>query len=378
MSRWFSYYSEVLLRVVPEDEYALALEQVAEALPIRLAVVDRHGRVIVWNRAMAADGVTRESALGHPLLHVLPGLASDVNQDWGAAFSAALEQGRELDLPRHPLGDRVVRATLTPLRGAAGRVFGAILALEDITDRVRAEERRVLRVRSDAVEALGAGIAHEIRNPLNALSLHLQLLRERLADPAADRADLLAKADRMVDEMRRVDDLVSHLLEVSRGGSPAREPMPLDPIVKRVVETLRALADREGVALVAVPGSRRTLDLDPLRLERALHNLVRNAVEAVARGGHVWVTTRDDPHSTVVVVDDDGPGIAAGDRGRIFELFFSRKRGGTGLGLPLARRAVEDHGGEIEVLERPGGGARFVVHLPLAEPEPREARWRAS
>ena len=66
----------------------------------------------------------------------------------------------------------------------------------------------------------------------------------------------------------------------------------------------------------------------------------------------------------MIVVDDDGPGVPPEDRSRVFELFFTRKRGGTGLGLPLARRAVEDHGGEIEVLARPGGGARFVVHLP--------------
>jgi signal transduction histidine kinase len=101
---------------------------------------------------------------------------------------------------------------------------------------------------------------------------------------------------------------------------------------------------------------------------------VRNAIEAAGRGGHVQIVTRDDPHSTVIMVDDDGPGIAPDDRARVFELFWTRKRGGTGLGLPLAQRAVESHGGEIEVLARPGGGARFVIHLPLpGEPLPGEA-----
>ena len=134
------------------------------------------------------------------------------------------------------------------------------------------------------------------------------------------------------------------------------------------------MAAKAGVTLSHVDGSRRTLHLDPVRIDRALHNLVRNAIEAAPRGGHVVVSTRDDPHSTVVVVDDDGPGIPPEDRPRIFELFFTRKRGGTGLGLPLARRAIHDHGGELEVLDRPGGGARFVVHMPLSEgdgdPEP--------
>lgn len=369
MSRWFHYYTEVLVRVVPESDYALAIEQLAEALPLEVAAVDRTGRVIVWNRALATVATPREAALGRPLLEALPGLLTDRNLDWRRALEGVLSGGPSLELPRHPLGDRVVRVTLAALQGAeeGSPPLGAVLVLDDITERVRQEERRVLRVRSDAVEALGAGIAHEVRNPLNALSLNLQLLRERLEDPAADRADLVAKADTMIAEMRRMDDLVTHLLEVSRGGPPDREPLRLGPLVARVVDRLDATASRAGVALTHVDGSRRTLYVDPVRLDRALHNLVRNAIEAAPRGGQVVVTTRDDPHSTVVVVDDDGPGIPPEDRPRIFELFFTRKRGGTGLGLPLARRAIHDHGGELEVLDRPGGGARFVVHLPLSE-----------
>lgn len=376
MSRWFHYYTEVLVRVVPESDYALALEQLAEALPLEVAAVDRTGRIIVWNRALSAGVTPRDRVLGRPLLEALPGLLGDRNLDWRRALEGVLAGGPTLELPRHPLGDRVVRVTLSPLQGAeeGAPPIGAVLVLDDITERVRQEERRVLRVRSDAVEALGAGIAHEVRNPLNALSLNLQLLRERLEDPASDRADLLSKADTMIAEMRRMDDLVTHLLEVSRGGPPAREPLRLGPLVSRLVGRLEATAVRAGVTLTHVDGSRRTLHLDPVRIDRALHNLVRNAIEAAPRGGRVVVTTRDDPHSTVVVVDDDGPGIPPADRPRIFELFFTRKRGGTGLGLPLARRAIHDHGGELEVLDRPGGGARFVVHLPLSDedspPEP--------
>jgi PAS domain S-box-containing protein len=362
---WFRYYSEVLVRILPESEYAVALEQLAEALPLQIAAVDRTGRVVVWNRLLDREVRPRREALGRPLLEVFPGLAEDRNLAWEAALAGALAGKERLDLTRHPLGERVVRAVLAPLLGAAGEVQGAALAVEDITERVRSEERRVLRARSDAVEALGAGIAHEVRNPLNALSLNLQLLRERLSDPAAERGDLLEKADAMIAELRRMDGLVTHLLEVSRGGPPDREEGRLDPVVERVVERLRPTAERAGTTLRFRAGSSRTLSLDPARMDRALHNLVRNAIEATPRGGNVWVSTRDDKASTVVAVEDDGPGIPAEDRPRIFELFFTRKRGGTGLGLPLARRAIQDHGGELEVLERPGGGTRFLVHLPI-------------
>ncbi len=373
MTRQFHVYWAWLGRVVSEGDYALALEQLSDALPVAIVAVDRSAHVIVWNRAMAALGPSKEDALGRPLLDVLPSLRHDKNLDWEADLRRVLREHVTVERSRHPMGDRVVRVTLAPLEGpeASGEVLGAVLAIEDITERVRAEERRLLRVRSDAVEDLGAGIAHEVRNPLNALSLNLQLLRERLEDPEAERGDLLAKTDTMIAEMRRMDELVTHLLEVSRGGSAVREPRPVDPIVARTVDLLRGKAERAGASLVHVPGSRRTLDLDAVRIERALHNLVRNALEAVPRGGHVTVTTRDDPHSTVVVVDDDGPGIPPADRPRLFELFFTRKRGGTGLGLPLAQRAIHDHGGELEVLDRPGGGTRFVVHLPFDGDESR-------
>lgn len=369
MSRAFHVHATWLVRIVSEGDYALALEQLSDALPIEIAAVDRTGRVIVWNRAMEALGASKADALGRPLLEALPALKVDKNLDWAGDLERVLTERVTIERPRHPMGDRLVRVTLAPLEGpdATRDVLGAVLAVEDITDRVRAEERRILRVRSDAVEDLGAGIAHEVRNPLNALSLNLQLLREKLEDPHAERADLLAKTDTMIGEMRRMDELVTHLLEVSRGGSPAREPRHVDPIVARTVELLRGLAERAGASLSCALGSRRTLMLDGVRIERAIHNLVRNALEAVPKGGHVVVTTRDDPHSTVIVVDDDGPGIPPADRPRLFELFFTRKRGGTGLGLPLAQRAIHDHGGELEVLDRPGGGARFVVHLPVVE-----------
>jgi PAS domain S-box-containing protein len=361
----FLYYGELLFRLLPEEDYALHLEALAEALPLEVVATDRQGRVIVWNAALAAWAGPRENALGRPVLDVLPALRSDANLDWAAALEAALDGAPPRRLARQPLAGRVVRATIGPMRRPDGRVLGAVLSFEDITSGAREEERRRLQTRSEAVAALGAGIAHEIRNPINALSLNLQLLRERLDDPDLPRAVLAAKTDAMIAELSRMESLVAHLLEVSRGGAPDRAPERVDDVVRAVVDRLEGMALHDGCRLAFHPGSRRTLELDRSRIDRAVHNVVRNAIEAAGRGGHVDVSTRDDPHSTVIVVDDDGPGIAPDDRERVFELFWTRKRGGTGLGLPLAQRAVEAHGGEIEVLGRPGGGARFVIHLPL-------------
>jgi PAS domain S-box-containing protein len=363
----FLYYGEVLVRLLPEEDYGARLEALAEALHIEVAATDERGRVLVWNAALAEVAGPRERAVGRPLLDALPALLRDPNLDWSALLADALRGAEPRTFPRHPLEDRVVRATLGPMVGPAGKVLGAVLTFEDITHGAREEERRRLRVRADAVEALGAGIAHEIRNPLNALSLNLQLLRERLADPASSREVLTAKTDAMIAELQRMDSLVGHLLQVSRGGEPVSAPERIDPIVREVVERLEGTSRALGCAVRFQPGSSRVLSLERARIDRAIHNVVRNAIEAAQHGGHVWIAPRDDPHSTVVVVDDDGPGIRPEDRPHVFELFWTRKRGGTGLGLPLAKRDVEAHGGELEFLERPGGGARFVLHLPAAD-----------
>lgn len=363
----FLYFSEVLLRLMPEQDYAVRLEALAEALPLEVAATDANGRVVVWNAALASVAGPRSQALGQPLLEAVPWLLEDPNVDWRVTVDDVLAGGPIRTFPRHPLGRRVVRATVAPMIGARGSVLGAVLCFEDITRGTRDEERRRLDARSNAVTALGAGIAHEIRNPLNALSLNLQLLRERLADPEASREDLLRKADAMIAEAARMESLIQNLLEVSRGGAPVCEDERIDELIATAVRRLEPAAQELGVRVWVTPGSARFLPLERTRIERALQNLIENAIDAAGENGNVWLTSRDDPHSTVVVVEDDGPGISPEERTRVFELFWTNKRGGTGLGLPLARRAIESHGGELEVMDRPGGGTRVVVHLPIRE-----------
>jgi signal transduction histidine kinase len=361
----FLYYTNVLLRLLPEEDYALYLEALAEALPLELAATDALGRVIVWNRALAAVAGPREQAVGRPLLEAMPWLARDPNLDWGAVLAGVLAGGAARTLARHPLGPRVVRATLGPMRGRGERVLGSVLSLEDITPGARQAEVRRRQERAAALHGLGESLAHEIRNPLNALSLNLQILQESLADGALTREAIRRRVEKMLGESRRLEALVTHLLEVSRGGDLHLEATPVDPIVAGVVGRLEGLARAHGCRVAFRPGSGRQLSLDRVRIDRAVENVVRNGIEAAAEGGHhVWIETRDDPHSTVLVIEDDGPGLKVKDVSEVFVVYSTGKRGGTGLGLPLAREDVRRHGGEIEAKSRHGGGAQFLVYLP--------------
>ena len=189
--------------------------------------------------------------------------------------------------------------------------------------------------------------------------------------PAAPRADLNRRAEKALSESRRLEQLITHLLQVSRGGALEPAAACVDPIVQGVVDRLEGLASAHGCRVYVTPGSTRVLALDRVRIDRALENVVRNAIEAAAEGGRtVWLSTRDDPHSTVVTIEDDGPGIKPQDLSQVFVLYSTGKRRGSGLGLPLAREDVRRHGGEIEAKSRHGGGAQFLVYLPAPGEDP--------
>ncbi len=313
MSGPFLYYSEILLRILPEHDYAVRLEALAESLPLEVVATDVQGRVIVWNAALARVAGPREQALGRPLLEAAPWLVGDRNASWETLLEGALAGEAARTLPASPAGTarRQGHHRAHAGTGPVREVLGAVLCFEDITQLAREEEQRRLRARSEAVTALGAGIAHEIRNPLNALSLNLQLLRERLEDPAATRADLKTKTDAMIAEVARMETLIQNLLAVSRGGAPVTADEYLDPIVAEVASRLAEGALARRVELTFRGGSTRVLPLERMRIERAIENLAQNAIEAAgepggtagaerAGGGHVWITTRDDPHSSVV------------------------------------------------------------------------------
>lgn len=248
---------------------------------------------------------------------------------------------------------------------AAGAGVGAALALGAVERRRRAEEAalRAEIERGERLVALGslaAAVAHEIRGPLNAVSLAVQLLdREaRPSEPAA-RGRFDGHLAALRDAVRRADAHVAEFLALGRGGTePERVPVDLADVVRDAVA-----AEAPGTGLDA-PGARVVVAGDRRVLVRAVSNLLRNAVQwAPVRS--IRVAWRSEGRDAVLEVSDGGPGIPAADRSRVFEPFRSGRPGGTGLGLSIARDAVVRHGGTIEVADGAGGGALVRVRLPL-------------
>lgn len=225
--------------------------------------------------------------------------------------------------------------------------------------------------------SLASGLAHEIRNPLSTMQVNLQLLREDLdrdSEVDGDEERRVRARRRVVTlegAVRRMDDILNDFLNFARGFELNIEPQDLNDVLAEVIAFVEPEMVRVGVGLrTAFDEALPWVLADRKYLQQVLLNLLLNARQAIeemeTEGGEIFVTTRRVGSSAVIHVIDTGPGIPEDLQPRVFEAFFSTKKGGTGLGLPTCRRIIEEHGGELHLATEPGKGTAFSIELPLA------------
>jgi signal transduction histidine kinase len=222
------------------------------------------------------------------------------------------------------------------------------------------------------VGGLAAGLAHEIRNPLNVLSMNLQMLEEdvvaRLGDRDSETRHYLAT---LQTEIRRLGSLVDNFLSYARPTRPRFEARDFNEVIAATCRLVKPQFEAQQVVLrQELAPFLPAAEIDESQIRQALMNILMNAVQILGPGGTVLVQSGVVPDGGVqVTVTDDGPGIAPVDRERIFDVFYSNRPGGTGLGLAIAARIMHAHGGQIRVEDGPGGrGARFVLRVPRRQP----------
>lgn len=253
----------------------------------------------------------------------------------------------ELDAP-----ERAALATLARGVASALRITEAYLRLRHAeSDLARAE-------RTASMGALAAGLAHEIKNPLMGVKLGLHLLGRDGAHAE--------RLGRLSGDVRRIDDLVTGLLRFTSDELPDEtDRLDVADAVRECVLALRPTAEDRGTRIVErYPGRSAIVNGGRMQLRLVVSNLLKNAIDAVSEGGRVEVSVEAAAGGVLVRIGDDGPGICPSLRQRIFELAFSTKPGGSGIGLALARRETERMGGSIEAEARSGRGTVMVVRLP--------------
>jgi PAS domain S-box-containing protein len=308
------------------------------------------------------------STEGHPIAH---------NECWMAkALTTDREyNGHEIVIER-PDGQRLTAlAHANPIRDNRGRLLGAVNVLVDISDRKRVED--ILKNADRSKNEFLATLAHELRNPLAPIRSAAEILHARTPDvPEAQWA--LEVIDRQVTQMTR---LIDDLLDIGRIASNKlelrMERVELGDVLQGAIETSRPLLDSSGHDFEAtLPSEPIHLEADATRLAQVVSNLLNNAAKYTERGGRIRLAAERRGTEAVIRVSDSGIGIPSEMISRIFEMFtqadrsVDRSQGGLGVGLTLARRLVELHGGTIEARsEGSGMGSEFVVRLPaIARP----------
>ena len=237
-------------------------------------------------------------------------------------------------------------------------------ALGQDVSKLAAQEKQLLLSR------LLARLAHEIRNPLSSLDIHVQLLEEDLARAAPELRDkTMGRLEIMRGELHRLENLVKQFLNLAGPSSLDLQPVEVGRIVGHVCDLLRPEAACREIEIVA--DARPDLPsvlADPGQLTQALVNLVINAIQAVEKKGSVTASAAADPTNGIlsIAVSDTGPGLPVEREGAIFEPFFTTKSDGSGLGLWIVQQIVVAHGGMIQAANAPEGGAVFTLQLPLA------------
>ena len=258
-------------------------------------------------------------------------------------------------------GDRLVLTSLVP--GAADEPVGALLVSRNLTYLTQVESTLSYSRKLAALSRLTAGIAHEIKNPLNATMIHLELLRMELAS----HPEALQHVSVIADQVRRLDAVTQGLMKFTRAEVLHLQAIELSGVIDRIRPVLETEAAKHGIELqIDVPADLR-VEGDTNLLEQAFLNLALNACQAMPNGGRLRIAGRAASGRMVTVeVGDTGIGIPPEHLSQIFDLYFTTKPEGSGIGLSLVFRTVQLHDGEIEVESTPGRGTTFKVTLRRA------------
>ena len=369
-------------KVSPEDleSYLVRLadekgffETIFNAIHEGVIVTDLQGRVSYLNRgACELFGLERENCMGAPIGEALRGIA------WGELLGDGKVISRDVEVfyPLH----RFLNFYIEPMRlekpavksSSAGfeiEPVGFVVILRDITENRRSTEETIHSERLSALTLLAAGVAHEIGNPLNSLNIHLQLMErklKRVEDPV--RRELKDALDVARAEIGRLDSIVQQFLGAIR---PAQLELGLENLNTLIRDSVAFLSTEIADREISVDQNLRTdlplAEVDRTQIKQAFFNIIKNAVQAMRPGGALQIESALENQFIRISFRDNGGGIAPEHMSKIFNPYFTTKKGGSGLGLLIVRRIIREHGGEIDLVSHDGQGLEFTIRLPVRD-----------
>ena len=373
------------------------LETLFNTIEDGVLVVDERGRIIYFNQAVTRLLGLQPSVEGQQLSEILPEVDwKNISRFNTTGGQRVVRHEFEVQYPR----PRFLRLYAAPLDGDAEDSPGMALILHDATEARQKTFEAIESERVQALTLLAASVAHEIGNPLNALHIHLQLmerqlnklkaavnhdgsgsmmlsqLRSQILAGESETVDVAEKLDQYLSvakgEINRLDYIVTQFLQAIRPAPLQLKVATLNEVVYKTLELLQPELDNRGVTVsTKLARSLPATPIDPTQVQQALVNLIKNAIQAMTKGGTLTLQTGEGMDGVWVSVADTGGGIPQEQLNCIFEPFYTTKKKGTGLGLMIVQRIVRAHGGRIDLESQVGRGTTFRLWLPLHERRPR-------
>lgn len=347
-------------------------EQIVAGLRAAVLVVDGEGVVRSCNPAATTVLGVDASALGRPLaetslLERLGPLGEAITEVTGGAeravLAAAALQGpvqRQLDVLVTPFGDEP----------GPGDRRSVLIVAEDVTEELKTKALLIQTERLAAIGRMAAHVTHEVRSPLSSIGLNVELLEEELGGRGEESRALLRAIQREIESLTAITE---QYLRLARLPNPTLEPEDLGELAAGTVGFLKPELKKHGVEVeLDVEDKLPQVAVDEAQIRQVLMNLLKNAREAMPDGGRVRLQVKAENAAVVVRIGDQGAGMEPDQRQRIFELFYTTKEYGSGLGLPLTQQIMLAHGGRIECESEPGKGTVFELWFPVPEGEPAE------
>jgi signal transduction histidine kinase len=342
-----------------------AAADVFEVMPLGLVVFDRQLRAFRVNES-ARFLVQPDQSVAEVLAAAT---VESQYADWAAELRVVLESRllrrfEHVTYQAEPDRRLILNLTCSPLTARdAADVLGGLLVVEDVTARIRMENRLAVSERMAALGKLAARVAHELNNPLDGILRYLGLAQRVIEEKRAERAIKYLAESRS--GLLRMVQIVTDLLEFSRSAHASYENTSLNTILEEAVKAMGASAAESGVSVVCSFEGPLPVLRGGGNMFQVFCNIIKNAMDAMPGGGTLTITSKLGERDVIIRFDDTGPGLPE-DAERIFEPFFTTKPAGkgTGLGLPICRDIVEKYHGRLTAENCARGGARFTIHIP--------------
>lgn len=345
------------------------LANIIDSMPSVLIGTDTKGKVTQWNLEVEnITGIPREKAIGQPLEVVYPKIKTEMSELYEAIRSKEVKE-KTKKISVQSMEDRYENITIFPLR--ANGIEGAVIRVDDVTEREQLEEIRIQHDKLKSIGVLAGGIAHDFNNLLVGILGNIDLA-SNLIERSNKAYPLLQKAEKA---SLRAKDLTTQLLTFSKGGHPVRKPVALESLIKESAEFI--LAGSNVVCKYTISNDVWLVNVDSGQISQVVQNIIINAKEAMEAGGVIEITCENiDRHSiyahkslkeekyVMVKISDTGPGIQKSNLGKIFDPYFTTKQKGSGLGLAVCHSIILKHDGFITVVSTEGAGTTFSIYLP--------------